>query len=44
MLGGEHWGMVSLFVHWDVLFQMSMKHNSFFIIRISLEVFCLLNP
>ena len=40
MLGGEHWGMVSLFVPWDVLFQMAMKHNSFFTWRNSLEVFC----
>ena len=39
-LGGEHWGMVSLFVQQDVLFQMAMKHNSFFTWRNSLEVFC----
>ena len=32
--------MVSLFVPWDVLFQMAMKHNSFFTWRNSLEVFC----
>ena len=40
MLGGEHWGMVSLFVPWDVWFQMAMKRNSFFTCRNSLEVFC----
>ena len=39
-LGGEHWGMASLFVPWDVLFQMALKHNSFFTWRNSLEVFC----
>ena len=44
MLGGEHWGMVSLFVPWDVLFQMAKKQNSFFIFRNSLEVFCPLMP
>ena len=44
MLGGEHWGMVSLFVHWDVLLQTAMKHNSFFTCRNSLEVFCPLIP
>ena len=32
--------MVSLFVPWDVLFLTSMKHNSFFTWRNSLEVFC----
>ena len=40
MPGGEHWGMVSLFVHRDVLFQMAMKHKSFFTWRNSLGVFC----
>ena len=40
MLGGEHCCMVSLFVPQEVLFQMSMKHNSFFTCRNSLEVFC----
>ena len=40
MLGGEHWGMVSLFVHWDVLYQMARKHSSTFTCRNSLEVFC----
>jgi len=44
LLGGEHWGMVSLFVPWDVLFQMAMKHNSFFTWRNSPEVFCSLIP
>jgi len=44
MLGGEHWGMVSLFVHWDVLLQTAMKHNLFFTCRNSLEVFCPLIP
>ncbi len=29
LLGGEHWGMVSLCVPWDVLFQMAMKRNFF---------------
>jgi len=33
-----------LFVHQDVLFQMAMKHNSFFTWRTSLEVFCPLIP
>ena len=36
--------MVSLFVPWDVLFQMAKKLNSFFIFRNSLEVFCPLMP
>ena len=36
--------MVSLFVPWDVLFQMAMKHNSSFTCRNSLEVFCPLIP
>ena len=36
--------MVSLFVPWDVLFQMAKKQNSFFIFRNSLEVFCPLMP
>ena len=27
-------------MHWDALFQMAMKHNSFFTWRNSLEVFC----
>ena len=44
MLGGEHWGMVSLCVPRDVLFLTSMKHNSFFTWRNSLEVFCPLIP
>ena len=44
MLGGEHWGMDCLFVPWDVLFQMAMKHNSSFTCRNSLEVFCPLIP
>jgi len=33
-----------LFVQQDVLFQMAMKHNSFFTWRNSLEVFCPLIP
>jgi len=36
--------MVSLFVQQDVLFQMAMKQNSFFIFRKSIEVFCPLMP
>jgi hypothetical protein len=44
MLGGEHWGMVSLFVPWDVLFQTAMKHNLFFTCRNSLEVLFPLIP
>ena len=40
MPGGEHWGMVSLFVHRDILFQMAMKHTSFFTWRNTLGVFC----
>jgi len=40
MLGGEHWGMDSFFVPWDVLIQMAMKHSSLFTCRNSLEVFC----
>ena len=40
MLGEKHCGMESFFVHWDALFQMAMKHNSFFTWRNSLEVFC----
>jgi len=32
--------MVSLFVHWDVLYQMARKHSSTFTCRNSLEVFC----
>ena len=38
LLGGEHWGMVSLFVPRDVLFQMAMKHNSLFTWRNSLDI------
>ena len=41
---GEHWGMVALFVHREVLFHIAMKHNSFFTCRNSLEVFCPLIP
>ena len=44
MLEGEHWGMDFFFVHQDVLFQMAMKHNSFFTWSDSLEVFCPLIP
>ena len=44
MLGEKHCGMESFFGHWDALFQMAMKHNSFFTWRSSLEVFCPLNP
>jgi len=40
LLGGEHWGMVSFFVPWDILFQMALKHNSFFTCRNSLEILC----
>ena len=36
--------MVSLFLPWDVLFQIAMKHKSFFTCRNSLEVFCPLIP
>ena len=36
--------MVSLFVPRDVLFQMAMKHKSFFTCSNSLEVFCPLIP
>ena len=36
--------MDCLFVPWDVLFQMAMKHNSSFTCRNSLEVFCPLIP
>jgi len=40
MLGGEHWGMDSFFVPWDVLFQIAMSHNFYFTFRNSLEEFC----
>ena len=39
-LGGEHSGMDSFFVPREVLFQMALKHNSFFTWRNSREVFC----
>jgi len=44
MLGGEHWGMVSLFVPRDILLLTSMKRNSFFKCRNSLEWFCPVIP
>ena len=44
MLGGKHWGMVSLFVHWDDVLKNGHEAQKFFICSKIFEVSCTLVP